>query len=118
MKKFGKIAFGLALVGAVCAMLLAPTPAQAAWTDKAVTITGAGYYSGNPSTTDFGKVIYIHFTYSAQSYTRFSRAEAADINQQLATALTALSNGGAAMVNFDETQGLSGGAFSHIMAGN
>ena len=117
MKKFGKIAFGLALVGAVCAMLLAPTPAQAAWVDDAVTITGAGYYAGETAATDANKWIYITFTYSSTSYTKFSKGDVSDINQQLATALTALSNGGAAVVRFDAAI-TSGGLFSRIRAGN
>lgn len=118
MKKFGKMAFGLALVGAVCAMLLAPAPAMADWSDKSVTITGAGYYQGNSTSQEFDKIIYITFTYSSTTYTRFSRASNCDINQQMATALTALSNGGAAVVQFDDTQGTAGGMFYRIRAGN
>ena len=117
MKKFGKIAFGLALVGAVCAMLLAPTPAQATWVETGVTLTGAGYYAGNASSTDTGKLIYITFTYNSTSYVKYANAGVSDINQQLATALTALSNGGAAIVRFDDAL-TSAGLFSRIRAGN
>jgi ABC-type glycerol-3-phosphate transport system substrate-binding protein len=118
MKKFSKMAFGLALVGAVCAMLLAPAPAMADWADKAVTITGAGYYVGNNASTDTNKMIYITFTYSSTTYTRFSRASLSDINQQLATALTALSNGGAAVIQFNQDDGTAYGIFYRIRAGN
>jgi ABC-type glycerol-3-phosphate transport system substrate-binding protein len=117
MKKLAKIAFCLALVGALCTMVMAPTPAQAAWVDGAVTITGAGYYMGNSSSPESGKYIYITFTYSSTTYTKYSRADTADINQQLATALTALSNGGAAVVFFDDAL-TSAGLFTRIRAGN
>jgi hypothetical protein len=118
MKKIAKMFLCLALLGAALSFVMAPTNAQAAWGLYEVTITGAGYWSGYSESLEWQKQIYVSFTYDGNSWIRYSRGDIGDINQQLATALTALSNGGLAQMFFNNDSGyLETGTFSRIVAG-